>query len=227
MTQQAESRTVAPESQTGGATTKKGDADDLVVKVANTRPTIEEGLEFCASKYQGVYHSSWASEPDVLFMACRGDEVVATGALELGANRDQIDTERYFLLTPRMRAFIENHRPVTAEFGRFASDDVTATKAILHAGITYCQQAGVEFAFAWANPGVYSYIQKDLGVSLWVIDVPVNVDAVESDENWVSPPVEFFIREDPPKLLLGVVPFWDIVNDRLSEQYGRPLTLVS
>jgi hypothetical protein len=203
--------------------------DEITVKVATTEAAIREGLEFCAQKYAGAYKSSWAesAQPDVLFIACVNGEIVGTAALELGSRRDRIDTERYFRLTPRMRKFIDQKRDAVAEVGRFSSDDIAATRAVLHAAITYCQQVDVDFLFGWANPGVYAYVESEVGVPHWLIDVPVNKEAVETDTEWVEPPVEFFIRDDPPKLLLAVVPFLDLVNDRLSEQYGGPLTLMT
>lgn len=154
---------------------------------------------------------------------------MATAGLEFGWTRPAIDCERYFLLTPRMRRFIREHREHMAEFGRFSSKESgsRAAQAVLHAMITYCQQASIDYLFAWANPTVYQHGAERLGVPFWVIDVDVNEHEVRNDTQWAKPPVKFFLRKDPPKLLLAVIPFFDHVNDRLSEIYGEPLSLVS
>ncbi len=35
------------------------------------------------------------------------------------------------------------------------------------------------------------------------------------DIDWETPPMEFFFRENPPNLLIGIVPFWELVNQNL------------
>lgn len=202
----------------------------FIVAAAITPQEVDAAVACCDERYRQTYASNWISHPDVFFAARNEQgEVVATAGLEFGWTREAIDCERYFLLTPRMRRFIREHRNHVAEFGRFSSreGDSRAAQAVLHAVITYCQQSGVDYLFAWANSTVYEHGAERLGVPFWVIDVGVNEHEVRNDTHWAKPPVKFFLREDPPKLLLAVIPFFDHVNDRLSKIYGEPLSLVS
>ncbi|MGW2564271.1 thermostable hemolysin [Streptomyces sp. NPDC001514] len=207
----------------GGVRTEA--AHGIEVTVA-TGAAFAEGLRFCAEKYEAEYGASWISEPDVLFVARRDGRIVATAGLEIGARRPHLDTERYFRLTPGMREFIDRNRGRSGEFGRFSSYDPLAAQAVLHALISYCRQAGIEYLFAWTNPQVYAHGVKRLGVPFWALEVPIDEQEVRGDVHWTRPPLRFFLREDPPRLLLAIIPFFDLVNDRLAATYGRPLDLV-
>jgi Thermostable hemolysin len=203
-----------------------GTDDALSVSITAAGAAMDEGLEFCARKYQATYDAAWVAKPDLCFVARRGGRVVSTAALELGAKRPQIDTERYFRLSPGMRAFIESRRERIAEFGRFSSDDPAGTKAVILAAISFCRQAAIDYFFAWANPAVYTYVEREIGLSFSAIDVPVNEEAVRTDTTWTAPPVRFFLREDPPRLLVGIVPFLDVASWRLAADYGAPVSLL-
>ncbi|MFF8596713.1 hypothetical protein ACF061_35915 [Streptomyces sp. NPDC015220] len=200
-------------------------ADHGIEVAVATGAAFAEGLRFCAEKYQAEYGASWISEPDVLFVARREGKIIATAGLEIGARRPRIDTERYFRLTPGMRGFIDRNRGRCGEFGRFSSNDRLGAQAVLHALISYCSQAGIEYLFAWANPQVHAHGAKRLGVPFWAVDVPIDEQEVRGDVHWTSPPLRFFLREDHPRLMLAIIPFFDLVNERLAAAYGRPLDL--
>lgn len=211
-------------SRAGGVS---ADAEHGIEVTVATGAEFTEGLRFCAEKYQAEYGSSWISPPDVLFVARRNGEIIATAGLEIGARRPYLDTERYFLLTPGMRGFIDRNRSRSGEFGRFSSNDRQAAQAVLHALISYCQQAGIEYLFAWANPKVHAHGANQLGVPFWALEVPINEEEVRDDMHWTSPPLRFFLRESRPNLLLAVIPFFGLVNEQLAAAYGRPLVLAS
>jgi hypothetical protein len=220
----------SPPSVDGNGSAEQLDTDDRIepieVVAATTPAAMAEGLQFCAEKYQETYSAHWIATPDILFIARRGGRVVSTAGVELGSRRPQIDSERYFLLSPGMRAFIDRNRSNLGEFGRFSSDDPAGTKAVIHRIIAFGRQSGIDFFFAWANPAVYTYVSKHVGLPLAAVDVPVNAAAVHMDTTWTAPPVNFFLREDPPRLLVGVVPFLDVAYARLSEEYGSPSLLM-
>jgi hypothetical protein len=217
---------LAPAAGSGSEDRVGGDVDAVTIAATMATAAMSDGLGFCDEKYQETYHSHWVARPDILFVARKRGCIVSTAALELGSKRPQIDSERYFLLSPGMRTFIDDHRTRLAEFGRFASEDQEGTKAVIHAAVAFMRQAGIEFFFAWANPSVYSYVAHDIGLPLCAIEVPVNETAVRADTTWTVPPVDFFIREDAPHLLVGVVPFLDVANTRFATEYGAPLDLM-
>jgi hypothetical protein len=206
----------------GGMLAETGHGIEVAVA---TGAAFEEGLRFCAEKYEAEYGASWISEPDVLFVARRDGKIVATAGLEIGARRPRLDTERYFRLTPAMRGFIDRNRGRCGEFGRFSSNERLAAQAVLHALISYCRQAGIEYLFAWANPQVHAHGAKRLGVPFWAVEVPIDEQEVRGDVHWTRPPLRFFLREDQPRLMLAIIPFFDLVDRRLAAVYGRPLDL--
>lgn len=81
--------------------------------------------------------------------------------------------------------------------------------------------------FAWATPSVYNRGIETFGVAFWIVDVQVNREAVECDRDWATPPVGFFLCAPPPTLLLGVIPFWENVNQELARTYGKELAWAS
>ncbi|HXW58793.1 MAG TPA: hypothetical protein VEJ23_04880 [Solirubrobacteraceae bacterium] len=185
------------------------------------------GLDFCAERYQATYNTHWVTRPDVLFTARRSGRVVSTVGLELGSKRAEIDAEHYFLLSPGMRAFLDGHRSRIAEFGRFASDDWAGTRAVVHASIAFMRQSGIEFFFAFAPPGVYLHMRDHLGIPLCSIDVPVNQLVVQTDTSWSVPPIDYFLREQAPHVVVGIVPFLDVVDHRLALESGTsPLSFL-
>ena len=188
---------------------------------------MAEGLEFCAERYREAYNAHWVTQPDVLFTARRGGRIVATAGLELGSKRPEIDAEHYFLLSPGMRAFIESHRPRVAEFGRFSSEDWAGTRAVVHASIAFMRQSGIEFFLAFAPPGVYLHMRDEVGIPLCSIDVPVNQLAVQTDTAWSTPPVDYFLCEQPPHVVIGIVPFLDVADTKLAVESGTsPLSFL-
>ena len=84
--------------------------------------------------------------------------------------------------------------------------------------IDYLEKNAFTYLFAWANPSIYSHVASRIGVPFWVVDVPVNKEAVYNDRDWINPPVGFFIREKPPTLLISILPFWDFVKDSLQNK---------
>ncbi len=201
--------------------------DAPTVTTTMTPDAMVEGLDFCAERYQATYNTHWVTRPDVLFVARRGDRVVSTVGLELGSKRSEIDAEHYFLLSPGMRSFIDSHRPRVAEFGRFASEDWAGTRAVVHASIAFMRQSGIEFFFAFAPPRVYLHMRDDVGIPLCSIDVPVNHLVVHTDTAWSVPPVDYFMREDPPNVVVGIVPFLDVADTKLAVESGTsPLSFL-
>lgn len=198
---------------------------NIIVSIAQTKDEIRAGMDFCGERYEKTYHTSWAVDPDILFVAKNQEGIVSTGALELGSRHQEIGAEKYFRLTPSMRAFIQNNRQQIAEFGRFSSIRRQGAQAVFHAAISYAQTHGIEYLFAWANPSVYTHLTENLDIPFWVIDVPVDSERVRVDDEWRTPPIGFFFRKEPPKLLLSVLPFWDLVNKKLASSYGKELDL--
>ncbi len=192
------------------------------VSATITAEEMAEGLGYCADRYQETYNVHWVTRPDVLFVARRGERVVSTAALELGSKRPQIDAEKYFLLSPGMRAFIDNHRRRVVEFGRFASEDWAGTRAVVRASMIFARQAGAEFFFAFAPSGVFLHLRDTLGVPLCAVDVPVNELAVRMDKAWNVPPIGYFRRDDKPMLIFGIVPFTDVAQAKLDAEFGAP-----
>lgn len=193
----------------------------LSVEVVRTEQQWQEGLDLCDSIYNHTYNAHWLARPDVLFIARTiGDgSPVATAGLELARQRHQIDSERYFRLTPRMQAFIDTHRDRIAEFGRFACSPqaaVQGAQAVFQAALTYCLNNNVDYLFAWARPAVSRHGAKRLGVPFWVIDVPLNDEEIRTCGAWTSPPINFFYGHEQPQLLLAVMPFFELVTNRLS-----------
>ncbi len=189
--------------------------DTLSVNIACSKYEVGEGMEFCGKKYLASYKSRWIVPPDILFVAKAKGKVVGTGGLDLGSKHHHIGAEKYYHLTPRMEEFINASRNNLAEFGRFSSVRQDAAKAIFHATISYLEKHGVTYLFAWANPSIYTHLKDRLGIPFWVVQVPVNRQAVIEDTDWETPPVEFFFRRNPPNLLISIVPFWDLVNRNL------------
>jgi hypothetical protein len=199
-----------------------------VVSTTTVPADMAEGLAFCATRYQATYEAHWVTRPDILFTARRGGRVVSTVGLELGSERAQIDAEHYFALSPGMRAFIDSHRPRVAEFGRFASEDWAGTRAVVHACIAYLRQSEIEFFFAFAPPPVYEHMRDDLGIPLCSIDVPVDQLRVQTDKAWNVPPTGYFRRENPPRVVVGIVPFLEPAESKLAvESGGSPLSFLA
>ncbi|SIT12896.1 thermostable hemolysin [Alicyclobacillus vulcanalis] len=199
---------------------------EINVCIANTAEEIQKAMEFCGRKYEEAYGSRWKNAPDILFVAYENHEIVATLGLELGKNHREFGAERYFMLTPRMRAFLDTHRYTMGELGRFSSIRREAARAVFHAAITYALESGLEFLVAWANPGVYNHLASYHGIPFWVVDVPVNAAGVENDMEWTTPPRGFFFREEPPKLLLSIAAFWDLVNKKLAGEHRGEIILL-
>lgn len=201
--------------------------DSPTVSTTMIPADMTAGLEFCAARYQATYNAHWVTRPDVLFTARRGERVVSTVGLELGSKRPEIDAEHYFLLSPGMRAFIDSHRPRVAEFGRFASEDWAGTRAVVHACIAFLRQSGLEFFFAFAPPAVYLHMRDELGIPLCSIDVPVNRLVVQTDKAWNVPPADYFLRDDPPQVVMGIIPFCDVADTKLAVESGTsPLSFL-
>ncbi len=185
---------------------------DMVVDIARSERDIEEAMEFCGKMYQSSYGTRWAVAPDVLFVARQNGKVVGTGGLEIGGQHIRIGAEKYFRLSPRMIDFISRNRQKIAEFGRFSSSHRKAGQVIFSSAIDYLEKNGFTYLFAWANPSIYSHVASRIGVPFWVVDVPINKEAVYNDNDWINPPVGFFNREKPPTLLISILPFWDFVK---------------
>lgn len=191
---------------------------DMVVDIARSNGDIDEAMDFCGKMYHSSYGTRWAVAPDVLFVARKNGRIVGTGGLEIGRQHIHIGAEKYFHLSPRMMDFISKNRQHIAEFGRFSSSHRTAGQAIFSSAIDYLEKNAFTYLFAWANPSIYSHVASRIGVPFWVVDVPVNKEAVYNDRDWINPPVGFFIREKPPTLLISILPFWDFVQNGLQNK---------
>ncbi|MHB1676718.1 MAG: thermostable hemolysin [Sulfuriferula sp.] len=189
-----------------------------IVSIARTRTEINEALAFCGRQYERNYGTHWVVPPDFFFVAKEDGEIVATGGLTFATRHNEITSERYFYLSGAMAQFCQAHRQRIVEFGRFASVKQLAAKAILHSVISYCTTEGFDFIFAWANPGVYKHTASRLGINFWPIAVELNLEGALSDSRWASPPTGFFVRDKPPALHLGVIPFWENVNMALAKE---------
>lgn len=192
----------------------------ITVLIAQTPEEVSQALAFCGSVYERNYGTHWTTPPDLFFIAKEREQIVATGGLTFASRHAEIASERYFRLTDTMRHFTDTHRDRIVEFGRFASIKVRAAKAILHSTLFYAATTGIDFIFAWANPTVSKYTSTRLGLDLWPIAVPLNVDNAISDTRWASPPIGFFVRKRPPLLHLVVVPFCENVTRALAEDCG-------
>jgi len=206
----------------GGRAGRVRITDRLTVSATMTPDAMAEGLAFCAERYERLYRTHWLVPPDVLFVVKRGERIVSTAALELGSKRPEIDTEKYFLLTPGMRAFIDRHRQKVVEFGRFVSDDWAGTRAVVRASMAFGRQTGAEFFFAIAPPSVYLHMREDFDVPLCAVDVPVNKSVVQNDASWSSPPVNYFDSDVPPSVIFGIAPFADVAHAKLDAEFGAP-----
>ncbi|WP_242144151.1 MULTISPECIES: thermostable hemolysin [unclassified Bacillus cereus group] len=197
---------------------------DITVSIAHNNQEIQEAMDFCGKKYEDAYQTSWEIPPDILFVAKKGEQIVSTLGLEIGSLHDHIGAENYFHLTPKMKEFIENNRSNLAEAGRFSSINKSGAKAVFHAAISYCYQKDINYLFAWANPNIYTHLANNAKIPFWVIeDIELNIDFIKKDTGWRTPPTGFFIRDEPPRLLLSVLPFWEMVNHNLSNDYGKEL----
>ncbi len=188
----------------------------LNVEILSESKDMETALTFCAKRYDHTYGSYWRDAPDLLFVAKSQDKVVATLGLELGQACRTFGAERYFCLSPRMKEFITDHRLQMGELGRFSSLFHQGARAVFQAAIGYAYENKIEYFIAWANPQVIDHMRNVLGIPFWALEVPINAKAVESDDQWVCPPRNFFFRNPPPRLLLSVVPFWELVHRHLS-----------
>ena len=118
-----------------------------------------------------------------------------TGGLELGRLRPRLDIERFYVLSPRMQAFVDANRDRIAEFGRFASagrTDRRGTRAVLQAVVRHCQHDGIEYLFACGRPSVIRHVGV-LGVPFGVLDVPLNEAGIRSCDGLTAPPVNPFL----------------------------------
>jgi hypothetical protein len=190
------------------------------VSIARTQTEINQALAFCGSVYEKNYGTHWTVPSDLTFVAREKGYIVATGGLSFAALHTQMTSERYFRLTQGMRQFIETNRERICEFGRFASVKTLAAKAILSSAVSYCAQAEIDFIFSWATPTVSKYTCNQLGLNVWPIAVPLDLENALKDPRWSSPPVGFFQQEQPPMLHLGVVPFWANAAEILAAQSG-------
>ncbi len=194
------------------------DKTRINVSVARTQAEISEAMEFCGRQYERNYKTHWTVPPDLFLVAKEEGKVVATGGLTFANRHSQISSERYYYLTAAMVQFCQTHRQRIVEFGRFSSIKRPAAKAILHSTISYCMMEGFDFIFAWANPAVHKHTTDHLGLNFWPIDARLNLDAALNDSRWVSSPTGFFVRDNPPALHLGVVPFWENVNQAFAKE---------
>ncbi len=192
----------------------------ITVSIAQTQEEISQALSFCASVYEQTYGTHWTVPPDLFFIARENGDIVATGGLTFAALHTQLASERYFRLTERMRHFMATNRERIVEFGRFASVKVRGAKAIVCSAISYCALVEIDFIFSWTNPTVSKYMSNRLGLDLWPIAVPLDLDGALQDPRWASPPVGFFQRAQPPILHQGVVPFWEHPVKMLAEESG-------
>ena len=191
----------------------------IAVSIAQTQTEVDEALEFCGSVYERNYGTRWSVPPDVFFVAREKGDIVATGGLTFAARHTKIASERYYRLTKQMRHFITGNRERVVEFGRFASVKMLGAKAIMHSALSYCTLAKTDYLFAWANPTVSRHTSR-LGLDLWPISVPLDLNNAISDSRWTRPPTGFFVRKHPPVLHLIVVPFCENVIQTLAEECG-------
>lgn len=172
----------------------------------------------CNARYDRIYGTHWIARPDILFVAHDEQGPAATAGLELGRLRQCIDTERYFHLTPRMREFINDHRNMIAEFGRFTGEPrvaVLGARAVLREVIRTCNDLGIEYLFAWSRPEVARHGASVLGVPFWTLEAPLNEATITTCPYWVTPPVEFFFGKSTQRPLFAAVRFFDYVLQRL------------
>lgn len=184
---------------------------NLAVEAYTDPVSMSDGMRFCHLRYEATYHTHWQAYPDVLFVARRSGSIVSTLGMELGTHHAQFGAERYFHLGPRMRAFLAEHRSRVVELGRFASEYQDGARVVFRAAIDYALGHDIGYFIAWANPSVIQHLRHVLGIPFWHLPLPINVDAVEHDTQWVTPPRGFFFRADPPELLLSMPPFWEHV----------------
>lgn len=192
----------------------------ISVSIAQTSEELEEALDFAGSVYERNYRTHWTVPPDLFFVAKENAEIVATGGLTFAALHPTISSERYFKLTDGMRRFIRVNRERIVEFGRFASIRTLSAKAILSTAVAYCALAEIDFIFSWATPHVSRYTCNQLGLNVWPIAVPLDLDSALRDPGWSSPPTGFFQQKQPPMLHLGVVPFWENAARILAQECG-------
>jgi len=192
----------------------------ITVSIAQTSEEVAEALKFSNYVYERNYHTHWKSPPDLFFVARQEGEIVATGGLTFAAFHPRITAERYYCLTDGMRRFIATHRERIVEFGRFASLKTLSAKAILSSAVAYCALSEIDYIFSWATPLVSRYTCNQLGLNVWPIVVPLNLEGALQDPGWSSPPVGFFRQKQPPMLHLGVVPFWESAARALASECG-------
>jgi hypothetical protein len=193
----------------------------ISVSIAQTSEELKEALDFAGSVYERNYNTHWTVPPDLFFVAKENGEIMATGGLTFASLHPTISSERYFKLTDRMRRFIRANRERIVEFGRFASVRTISAKAILSTAVAYCALAEIDFIFSWATPHVSKYTCSQLGLNVWPIAVPLDLDSALRDPGWSSPPTGFFQQKHPPMLHLGVVPFWENAARMLAHECGN------
>lgn len=196
-------------------------SSSITVAIARTPTEINLAMAFCGAQYERNYGTHWSVPPDLFFVARENGKIIATGGLTIAARHPQIASERYYHLTGEMTKFVQKHRDSIVEFGRFSSIKRLAAKAILHNVISFCRDEGLEFMLAWANPSVYKHTADTLGVNFWPITAQLNVDAALNDLRWASPPTGYFVRDNPPGLHMGIIPFWENVNASLAKDCGK------
>ena len=111
--------------------------------------------------------------------------------------------------------------------GEFASEDWAGTRAVVHASIAFMRQSGLEFFFAFAPPGVYLHMRDELGIPLSSIDVPVNRLVVQTTRPGMCHPPSTSCATDPPHVVVGIVPFFDVADTKLAVESGTsPLSFL-
>jgi len=192
---------------------------DLVAGIARTEDDWDAGLRFCGEVYERTYGTRWLDPPDKLFVARDALGVVATAGLEIARGRPSLDIERLYHLTPRMREFVDANRDRMAELGRFASVGRTSghgTQAVLGAAFSHCRDDGIDYVFACARAPIARRVFDLLGVTWNLVDVPLNDAEARSCAGWTSSPSEVFLGGGGTRLYLIVVPFLELVLERLS-----------
>lgn len=127
---------------------------DVFVEAFTDSQSMVAPMQFCAERYEATYRTHWRAFPGVLFVAYPSGDIVSTLGMELGTRHPQFGAERYFHLSPRMQAFLHEHRAQVAELGRFASHYQAGARAVFRAAIDFALSHGIVYFLTWANPTV-------------------------------------------------------------------------
>lgn len=173
--------------------------------LASCETEIHQAMSFNGRIYERIYGTHWITKPDIFAIAKLNNKIIATASLLFAANYDTIPSEKYFDIPTNIADFFHQHRSKIAEIGRLTSVHITGLKLVLEVLRKEALKRGLEYFVAWTNHKVQNRLTQDCKIPLHPIQSRLNIDKAIQDPDWSVPPVRFFVRNDPPELILNVI----------------------